>query len=98
MLDANKTFLLPKISERVPAGRLIKIPGIVEAAATKPSRCSGVWRLSAKGFRTGFFDIVELRIAKIPTMQKIKKALSCRPLKIEFIFVNGQKWKELRLT
>lgn len=77
------------MSERVPAGRLIKIPGIVEAAATKPSKCPGVLRLSAKGFKTGFFDIVELRIAKIPTMQSTKNPLSCRPLKIGFISVNG---------
>ena len=89
MLDANKTFLLPKMSERAPAGRLIKIPGIVEAAATKPSKCSGVLRLSAKGFKTGFFDIVELRIAKAPTMQSITKArFLITPLKGDFIFIN----------
>lgn len=76
------------MSERVPAGRLNKIPGIVEAAATKPSKCSGVWRLSAKGFKTGVFDIVELRITKTPTMQSIKKALVSASLKIEFIVIN----------
>jgi len=90
MLDANRTFLLPKMSERVPAGRLIKTPGIVEAAATKPSKCSGVSRLSANGFRTGFFDIVELRIAKAPTQQRIKNALVSASLKVEAIPINGR--------
>ena len=30
----------------------------------------------AKGFNTGFLDIVELRIAKRPIKQRIQKALS----------------------
>jgi hypothetical protein len=57
------------MSEREPAGKLTSIPGIVEAAATNPSRESGVPRACAKGFSTGFFDMVELRIAKKPMMQ-----------------------------
>ena len=48
---------------------------MVEAAATKPKTLTGVPRLVAKGFRTGFFDIVELKIAKAPNMQSIKKYL-----------------------
>lgn len=74
--DISKTLLLPKMSEREAAGRLIKIPGIVEAEATKPiQNPSGVSRWVAKGFRTGFFDIVELRMAKTPIMQSVRKSL-----------------------
>jgi len=46
---------------------------MVEADAMKPERSDGVPRLVAKGFRTGFFDIVELKIAKAPMMQKAAK-------------------------
>jgi hypothetical protein len=49
------------------------MPGIVEAEATIPSKSSGVSRLVANGFRTGFFDIVELRIANKPIIQSITK-------------------------
>jgi hypothetical protein len=66
-------FRLPIKSDRDAAGRLIKIPGIVEAAATIPSRSSGVPRLVANGFSTGFFDIVELKIAKKPIKHIIAK-------------------------
>ena len=64
------------MSESEAAGRLIKMPGIVEAAATKPVQSVGVPRLNEKGFRTGLFDIVELRIANNPMMQIAKKMLS----------------------
>jgi len=73
MLDAKRTFLLPKISDRDPAGRLIMTPGIVEAAATNPIKTSGVPKLSAKGFRTGFLDIVELRMANAPITHRTRK-------------------------
>jgi len=76
MLEAKRTFLLPNMSEREPAGRLIKTPGRVEAAATNPINASGVPKLSAKGFRTGFLDIVELRIANAPIMHMAKKKRS----------------------
>jgi hypothetical protein len=58
---------------------------MVEAAATKPVQTSGVPRLVANGFRTGFFDIVELRIANDPMMQIIKKMLSLAFLVCEAI-------------
>lgn len=51
----------------------MSMPGIVDAEATMPSNSSGVPRLVAKGFRTGFFDRVELRIANKPITQIIKK-------------------------
>jgi hypothetical protein len=52
------------------------MPGIVEAAAIMPVKSVGVPRLTANGFRTGFLDIVELRIANVPITQKaIKYAL-----------------------
>jgi hypothetical protein len=73
MLEARRTFFLPRTSDNEPAGRLIRTPGMVEAAATNPIKASGVPRLSAKGFRTGFLDIVELRIADAPMIHKTKK-------------------------
>ena len=61
------------MSEREAAGRLIRIPGIVEAEATKPiQKPSDVSRLVAKGFKTGFLDIVELRIANVPITQSVR--------------------------
>jgi len=77
MLDARRTLSLSKISDNEPAGRLIKIPGIVEAAAMNPMTASGVPRLSAKGFKTGFLDIVELRMANAPITHKNGKKYSC---------------------
>ena len=64
-------FRLPKISERDPTGKLISIPGRVEAAATNPINAVGVPKLSAKGFNTGFFDIVELSSAMAPITHRI---------------------------
>ena len=50
---------------------------MVDAEATMPSKSSGVPRLVAKGFNTGFFDMVELRIANNPIMQITKKKTFC---------------------
>ncbi len=61
------------MSESEAAGKLIRMPGIVEAAATSPNRSLGVPRLVAKGFRTGLLDMVELRIAKTPVMDRTTK-------------------------
>jgi hypothetical protein len=66
-------FLLPKWSEREAAGRLISIPGMVDAAAIIPMRFDGVPKLMAKGLRTGFLDIVELKMATAPIMQRTIK-------------------------
>jgi len=63
------------MSDSEAAGRLTKIPGIVEAAATNPVMSTGVPRLVANGLKTGFFDIVELRIAKKPITQSVRKML-----------------------
>ena len=38
----NKNFLLPKMSESEAAGKLIKMPGMVEAAAITPVQSVGV--------------------------------------------------------
>lgn len=54
----------------------MSIPGMVEAAATNPSKSVGVPRLVAKGFSTGFLDMVELRMAKVPIMQITTKNFS----------------------
>lgn len=63
------------MSESEAAGKLTKIPGIVDAAGTKPTQYVGVPRYSEKGFKTGFLDIVELRMAKNPIMQSMRKML-----------------------
>ena len=65
------------MSESEATGKLIKMPGIVEAAATKPVKSVGVSRLNEKGFRTGLLDIVELKIANNPIMQSVRNML-CR--------------------
>jgi hypothetical protein len=61
------------ISDNEAAGRLISIPGMVDTEATKPNRSLGVPRLVAYGFRTGLFDMVELKIANNPITQRTKK-------------------------
>ena len=71
---------LPKTSESEAAGKLISMPGMVDTEATMPSKSSGVPRLVAKGFRTGFFDMVELRIANKPITQITKKKPLCAHL------------------
>ncbi len=71
--ESNSILFLPKKSESEAAGRLTRIPGIVEAAATIPVKPVGVPKLKAKGFSTGFFDMVELRIAIAPMTQRTKK-------------------------
>jgi hypothetical protein len=58
------------------------MPGIVEAEATMPKRSSGVPRLVAKGFNTGFFDRVELRIANKPTTHITRKKARCFQLEL----------------
>jgi hypothetical protein len=65
------------MSESEAAGKLMSMPGMVETAATTPNNSSGVPRLVAKGFNTGFFDMVELRIANKPIMQIIRKKALC---------------------
>ena len=72
--DINKNLLLPKMSDNEAAGKLIKIPGMVDAEETKPLHQSGVPRLAEKGFNAGLFDIVELRIANPPITQRVQKA------------------------
>jgi len=51
----------------------MRIPGIVDAEATPPVQSAGVLRLSEKGFKTGLLDIVELRMAKKPIIQRVQK-------------------------
>ena len=62
------------MSESEAAGKLIKMPGMVEAEPTKPLHTCGVSRLEEKFFRK-LLDIVELRIAKSPIAQSIKNIL-----------------------
>ena len=64
------------MSEREAAGKLANIPGMVEAEATNPiQKPSGVSRFVAKGFKTGFLDSVELKMARDPIIQSIQKML-----------------------
>lgn len=63
------------MSESEAAGKLTKIPGMVEAEATKPVQSVGVPRLDENGFKTGLLDIVELRISNRPIMQSAQKTV-----------------------
>jgi hypothetical protein len=62
------------MSESEEAGRLTSIPGIVEAAPTKPDQSVGVWRIVANEF-SRVLDMVELKIAKSPIIQSVQKTL-----------------------
>jgi hypothetical protein len=61
------------MSESDAAGKLTIIPGMVEAAATTPNKSEGVPKLLANGFKTGLFDMVELKMAKAPIVQSMMK-------------------------
>lgn len=63
------------MSESDAAGKLTRIPGIVDAEATTPVQSVGVPRLSEKGFKTGLLDIIELRMAKKPITQRVQNVL-----------------------
>jgi hypothetical protein len=71
--ENSRTLRLPIMSESDAAGKLIIIPGIVEAAATTPNKSVGVPKLLANGFRTGLLDIVELSMANAPIVQSMTK-------------------------
>ena len=62
------------MSERDEAGKLTRMPGIVEAAPMKPDQSVCVCSVAAKGF-SRVLDIVELRIAKSPMTHSVKKML-----------------------
>jgi len=64
----NMTLFLPTRSESEPAGRLIRIPGMVDAEAIRPKEAPSAPKLSDSKGRTGFFDIVELSIASAPAI------------------------------
>ncbi len=84
-MENNRTFRLPKTSESDAAGKLTRMPGTVEMEATKPTKASGVPRLAAKGFKTGFLDNVELSMANKPITQSIKKNRSLPFFSHDFI-------------
>jgi hypothetical protein len=75
--ESNSTLRLPKMSDIEAAGKLMRMPGMVEAEATMPNKSSGVPKLVAKGLSTGFFDILELRMAKNPSAHSIIKKAFC---------------------
>ena len=91
--DRRIIFLLPYTSERVPKGKLAKIPGTVDAAAIRPISGSVAPNFSAKKVSVGLLDIVELKIANRPmTERKINEIdgrCTCRfivssPLQVRF--------------
>jgi len=61
------------MSESEAAGKLMSMPGMVEAAAITPVRSFGVPKLKAKGLSTGVFDMVELKIANAPIAHRTQK-------------------------
>ncbi len=75
--ESNSILRLPKMSESEAAGKLMRMPGMVDADATMPNKSSGVPKLEANGLSTGFFDMVELRIANKPKAHNIIKKAFC---------------------
>jgi hypothetical protein len=67
------TFFLPKISDKTPAGRLTRMPTIVDAAAIRPMMDSFPPRSLAKRGSTGLLEIVEEKMAKKPMAQTALK-------------------------
>ena len=63
------------------------MPGIVEAAPTKPDHSLGAPNAVAKGL-SKVLDIVELRIAKTPITQSVQKT-TC-PTLSEATFIGGK--------
>jgi hypothetical protein len=64
------------MSESEAAGRLTRIPGMVEAEITRPLQESGVPRLFERGVSTEpLLEIVELRIMSPPIKQRLQKTL-----------------------
>lgn len=66
---------LPQRSESMPAGMLAMIPVKAETAATIPTPEGPAPRCVAKSGSTGVFEIVELKIARKPVMQRMKKGV-----------------------
>ena len=68
----------PIKSESVAAGKLTRIPTMVEAAATNPSVLSGMPSDPANKGKTGLLDIVELKMANPPIIQSSKNGVILR--------------------
>jgi len=63
----------PQRSESIPAGMLAIMPVKAETAAMAPTVEGPAPRCDAKSGRTGLFEIVELKIARKPVMQRMVK-------------------------
>src|SRR5512139_2442918 len=74
--DRTSIRLLPKRSARMPAGMLAMTPVKAETEATKPTPEGSAPRWAAKRGSTGLFEIVELKIAKSPAAQSIRKGVT----------------------
>ena len=72
-LEAMISLRLPYMSERVPATTLMKIPVMVLDAAISPTSRSLAPRYWAKRERVGDLDMVELKMAKAPIRQSVRK-------------------------
>jgi len=74
--DAMMSILfLPQRSESIPAGMLAMIPVNADTAATMPTPDGPAPRCCAKSGSTGLFEIVELKIARKPVMQRMAKGV-----------------------
>ena len=70
MVAIRITRRRPIISESMPAGRLTMMPTSVEAAAIKPTVPMDTSRERIKRGSTGLLDIVELKMASPPIIQR----------------------------
>jgi hypothetical protein len=91
------------MSESEAAGRLTRMPGIVEAERTRPVQASGVPRLFEKVLRTEpLLDIVELRIISPPIRQRLQNTDFPAFFVPEFIgeparFLTYSSWRLIKL-
>lgn len=67
----------------MPKGKLAIMPGMVEAAAIKPISGSDAPKLTANNVNVGLFDIVELKMANNPIMQRKVKGVRIR--RVDFV-------------
>lgn len=68
-------LFLPQRSESIPAGMLAMIPVNAETAAIMPTPDASAPRCCAKSGSTGLFEIVELKIARKPVIQRVVKGV-----------------------
>ena len=73
--ENTSIFLLPSLSESIPAGRLKTTPVNADTADTNPTPDGSAPKCDANRGSTGLLDKVELNIAKSPVAHSRRKGL-----------------------